>query len=313
MIGHEPTLPRATNPGTRTLASVLALTATYTVAEAVGGYLANSLALLADAGHMMTDNLAIALALLAGWIGQRPPDRTRTYGYQRIEILAALVNSAALVAVALLIFWEAWRRLQQPVAIDVSLMAGIAAGGLAVNLAAALLLRGSRSLNVRAAYLHLLGDLLGSIGTLVAAALIGAFDWGWADPVVSVVVGGLIVASSWRLVLDSVNVLLESVPSHLDAAAVERCLRDIGGVSGVHDLHLWSLAGGAPLLTAHLVVDHSVPAAQVLRSATAALRERFGITHATLQVEPPDFNIVDELSNDGPGGTSRVHPHPPTR
>lgn len=280
------------------LARVLALTVAYTAAEVLGGLWSGSLALLADAGHMLTDDLALGLALLAAWFARRPPDPARTYGYQRIEILAALVNGVALAVICLLIAWEAWHRIVIPIAIDTPVMATVAGGGLVVNVIAARLLHGRHhGLNVRAAYLHVLGDLLGSVGTLAAAGLVALFGWAWADPVASLAICVMILVSSARLVLDSVNVLLEGAPSHVDTEEIRRCLATTAGVGDVHDLHVWSLGGGAPLLTAHLVVDHSVGTAEVLREAGQRLRARFGITHATLQVEPPDFNIVQGLTS----------------
>lgn len=288
---------RAPRPVERRLGFVLGITAAYAVAEVAGGWLANSLALLADAGHMLTDVMALALALLAAWTARRPPDPARTYGYQRIEILAALFNGVALIVIALFIFVEAWGRLSDPPPVAASLMAAVAAGGLVVNLiGAGLLHRQQHGLNIRAAYLHLLGDLWGSIGTLAAAGAMAAFGWFWADPLISAAIGAIIVYGAVRLLLESVNVLLEGAPSHLDSGQVSGCLGDLAGVSSVHDLHLWSLGGGSPLLSAHLVLDNSEPAERVLREATALLDERFGITHATLQLEPPDFNIVGTLA-----------------
>jgi len=275
---------------------VLALTAAYAVAEVIGGWLANSLALLADAGHMLTDIMALSLALLAAWAARRPPDASRTYGYQRTEILAALINGVALIVIALVVLFEAWQRFLEPPAVEYRLMAGVAAGGLLVNLAGARILRGERrGLNVRAAYLHVLGDLLGSIGALAAAGLIALYGWRWADAAASAVIACIIVVSALRIVLASVNVLMEGVPSHLRIVEVRRSLLDTPGVGDVHDLHLWSLGGETPLLTAHLVLDHSAPADAVLKRATRALRERFGIAHSTLQLEPPDYNIVQDL------------------
>lgn len=277
----------------RSLAWVLALTAGYAGVELAGGLMTNSLALLADAGHMLTDVLALALAWLAAWSSRRPPDASRTYGYQRLEIVTALLNGVGLSVIAVFIFIEAWQRLVAPPAVEPLAMAGIAAGGLAVNLiGAGLLGRHRHGMNVRAAYLHVLGDLLGSIGTLAAAAGIGLFGWLWADPAVSAVIGAIIVLGAVRLVLDAVHVLLEGTPAHLDAGEVRALLAGLPGVCGVHDLHLWSLGGESPLLTAHLVLDHSRPAPDVLRAATAALRERFEIDHATLQLEPVDFNVT---------------------
>ncbi len=276
----------------RRLVWVLALTLAYTVAEVVGGIYSNSLALLADAGHMATDDLALGLAVFAGWFAQRPPDRGRTFGYQRAEILAALTNGVILVVICGFIFWEAIHRFAAPPEIATGLMGSIAAGGLAVNLFAAWLLHGhSRGLNARAAQVHVIGDLLGSIGTLLAAALVAMFDWRWADSLASVFIGIVIVFTSVRLVLDSVHVLMEGTPPHLDAEEIRRSLRAVPGVAGVHDLHLWSLGVSAPLLTAHLVVDLTVGSHDVLRVATAKLQSRFGIGHVTLQIEPPDFNI----------------------
>jgi cobalt-zinc-cadmium efflux system protein len=296
----EPTHPgHHAGTATRRLAWVLALTLTYMVAEVLGGLLANSLALLADAGHMMTDNLALTLALLAAWFSRRPPDESRTYGYQRLEILAALVNGVALVVVCLFIVWEAWERLLVPREIDFGLMSAVAAGGLVVNLIAARILHGHHhGLNVRAAYLHVLGDLLGSVGALTAAGLIAAFGWTWADPVASLLICVIILISATRLVLRSLHVLMEGVPEHLDTREIHRCLVDTPGVEDVHDLHVWSLAGGAPLLTAHLVVDPSASPAEILRGACRNLRTRFGITHTTIQIDPPDYNVVNGLTSE---------------
>jgi cobalt-zinc-cadmium efflux system protein len=294
-IGHT---HRRTGTPTRRLAWVLGLTVSYTAAEIVGGLLSNSLALLADAGHMMTDNLALTLALLAAWFASRPPDPARTYGYQRAEILAAMVNGVALVVICVFIFWEAGQRLQDPPEVAHGLMAVVATGGLLVNLVAARMLHGHQhGLNVRAAYLHVLGDLLGSIGALSAAGLIAAFGWMWADPVASFLIGGIIIVSSTRLVLESINVLMEGAPPHLDTGQIRRTLIDTAGVGDVHELHVWSLGGGTPLLTAHLVLDHTRETTEVLRESIRVLRESYGIDHATLQVEPPDFNIENNFAS----------------
>lgn len=284
---------------TRRILLALCLTLAYTVAELLGGLLSGSLALLADAGHMLTDDLALGLALLAAWFARRPPDPGRTYGYQRAEILGALANGTMLVLLCVGIVWEAARRFRDPPSVEVGTMAAVAAGGLGVNLAAAALLGGRgrhRGLNVRGAYLHVLGDLLGSLGTLAAAALLAGFGWRWADPAASVFIAGIILVSSSRLVLDSVHVLMEGAPADVDAQQVRRSLLEVEGVADVHDLHVWTLGGGGPLLTAHLVANHSVPAGRILRAATDLLTSRYGITHATLQVEPPDFNIAHDRS-----------------
>jgi cobalt-zinc-cadmium efflux system protein len=300
-LAHRHPLPgsarRNTREASRRLGWVLGMTAVYALAEVVGGWMANSLALLADAGHMLTDIMALALALVAAWMARRPADPSRTYGYKRVEILAALLNGVALIVIALFIFNEAWERFSRPPEVDFVLMAAVAAGGLAINVLGALLLhRHQHGMNVRAAYLHVLGDLLGSVGTLLAAGAIALFRWYWADPAISVVIGVVIVIGAVRLVLEAVNVLLEGAPAHLKTEEVRACLAGLEGVADVHDLHLWSLGGDTPLLSAHLVLDDSLPAAHVLRRATRILRERFGIDHATLQTEPPGYNVIQTLT-----------------
>jgi len=288
---------RNNREATRRLGLVLGLTAAYALAEVVGGLISNSLALLADAGHMLTDMMALGLALVAARMARRPPDPSRTYGYKRVEILAALFNGVALVVIALFILIEAWERLNEPPEVAHGLMAAVAAGGLVVNVIGARILhRHQDGMNVRAAYLHVLGDLLSSIGTLIAAGAIGWFGWHWADPAISLVIGAVIVFGAVRLVLNSVNVLLEGAPSHLKTEEVRSCLAGVEGVCEVHDLHLWSLGGDTPLLTAHLVLDGSLPSERVLRRATRLLRERFDIDHATLQLDPPDYNVIETLT-----------------
>jgi cobalt-zinc-cadmium efflux system protein len=276
----------------RRLTAVIVLTVAYAVAEVVGGLLSKSLALLADAGHMATDAVALGLALFAAWAARRPPDAGRTYGYQRVEILAALANGVLLVVVCALIVREAIERFTTPPAIDTPLMAWVAAGGLVVNLIAARLLhRHDGSLNVRAAFLHVIGDLLGSIGTLAAAGALALFGWRWVDPAASLLIAGIIVVSSGRLLYQSVHVLLEGAPPHLDAQEIARCLRELAGVREVHDLHLWTVGGREPLLTAHLVVEHDARPHDVLRLARRCMADRFRIDHLTIQIEPPDYNI----------------------
>ncbi len=283
------------SPTTRRLGLVLGLTLAYTAAEVIGGLLSNSLALLADAGHMLTDNLALGIALFAAWSARRPPDPARTYGYRRAEILAALINGIALVVISLYIVWEAWQRLSAPPEVQYGLMGGIALGGLAVNILGAVIMHGGRdeNLNIRAAYLHILGDLLGSVGAIVAAVCIGLFGWAWADPVASVAIAGIIVFSSVRLIFQSVNVLMEGAPPHIPIQEVREALSSLEGVEEVHDLHVWSLSEGAVILTAHLRTGPTIRSVQVTRAALAVLEDRFGIRHATLQVEPPGFNILE--------------------
>lgn len=273
------------------LLPVLILTAFYTVAEAVGGWYTGSLALLADAGHMLADVAALALALFAAWFSRRPATARKTFGYHRAEILAALTNGVTLVIAALLICREAYERLQAPPQVDSRTMLFIAAGGFAVNLVSAWLLHGDHhhNINVRGAWLHVMGDLLGSLGAIAAAVLMMGFGWYAADPVISFVIALLIVWSSWQIIRDSANVLLEGTPAHINLAAVEDALRETEGVADVHDLHVWTITSGRDALSAHVVHTERAAAPELLRSLRGKLRERFRIDHLTIQLEAPGF------------------------
>ncbi len=271
----------------RRVALVLPLMAAYMVAEVVGGLLTNSLALLADAGHMLSDVAALGLTLFAMWIARRPATATRTFGHYRAEILAALANGATLVAITVYVFVEAWARFRAPPDVQGGRMLAIATGGLIVNLVGLWLLRDSRSesLNVRGAWLHVLGDALGSVGAIASGALIWGLGWKWADPVASVAIGLLILQSSWALLKEAVAVLMEGVPGHLDLDAVRDALREIDGVDEVHELHVWSISSGMESLSCHLVGLAGGLDGTVLREARAMLAKRFGIQHVTIQVE----------------------------
>jgi cobalt-zinc-cadmium efflux system protein len=240
----------------RSLATVLALTAAYAVFELVGGLLTGSLALLADAGHMAGDVFALALALFAGWLAARPATLQRSFGYHRAEILAALANGIALVAIALWIFLEAVQRLTDPPDILAGWVLVVALAGLAVNLAGALILAGERvrSLNVRAAFLHVLADLAATVGVITAALVVLATGWRQADAVVGIAIGLLILASSWTILRDSLSILLESAPAGIDAGEVGRRMAAADGVVEVHDLHIWTITSGFPALSAHVLV-----------------------------------------------------------
>lgn len=279
----------------KTLLIVLALTFSYMLAEAVGGYLANSLALLSDAGHMFTDVAALALALLALRFASRPATQNKTYGFYRLEILAALVNGVALIVLSVLICIEAYQRLRQPEDVQGATLIWISAGGLAVNIVSAWLLSRSHkhdNLNMRGAYLHVMGDLLGSVAAIAAGVLIVWKGWRWADPLFSVVISLLIVWNSWRIVAESVNVLLEGVPSHIQPAAVEQAIKAISGVREVHDLHIWTITSDRHVLTAHVVVTNADQSCRVLREVRALLAERFHLSHSTIQIEDPTFSTV---------------------
>jgi cobalt-zinc-cadmium efflux system protein len=271
----------------RGLAITLVLVLVYMVAEVIGGLLSNSLALLADAGHMLSDAAALGLALFASWFSRRPATSRHTFGYYRAEILAAVVNAASLIAIAFFIFIEAYHRFQTPHDVEGGIMVGVASGGLVVNLAGLWLLHGGRdeSLNAKGAWLHVLSDALGSVQAIVAGALIVAFGWTWLDPLASVLIGILVIFSSWALMRESVAVLMESAPGHVDVDEVRNCLMRIPGVQEVHDLHVWTIASGLVALSAHIAAER--PSGAVMHDLQHELEERFGIRHTTIQFDLP--------------------------
>ncbi|MGH7504474.1 MAG: cation diffusion facilitator family transporter [Longimicrobiales bacterium] len=273
--------------GRRRLIIVLVLTATFMVVEFVGGWIANSLALMADAGHMLSDVGALGLSVFALWFAQRPATSEKSYGYLRIEILAALANGITLVVISIGILSQAYRRFLDPEPVDGGLMLGIATGGLAVNVIAALVLHTSAShnLNVRGAYLHVLGDLLGSAGAILAAIVILTTGWITADPLISCLVAVLILASSWRLIRESVDVLLEAVPGHIDLDNVRRAIVTIPGVDAVHDLHIWTLSSGYLAMSGHALVEDPKDYKRIIERIHARMHDEFGISHVTIQVE----------------------------
>jgi cobalt-zinc-cadmium efflux system protein len=289
--------------GQKRLAWVLALTAAFMLAEVVGGALANSLALLADAGHMFTDVAALALSLFAIRIARRAPSPEKTYGYVRMEILAALVNGAALLAIAGLIVWEAWGRLGSAVEVDAGLLLVVSAAGLVVNLVSAVLLHSHarESLNLRGAYLHVLGDLLGSLGALAAGATILLTGWTAADAVVSVLISMLILVNAWRLVREATDVLLEAAPRHIDVAQVLAALKAVPGLHDVHDLHVWTLTSGFVALSGHGVIEDPASYREVLGSIQQCLR-RFQIEHVTFQLEPRQLYQIPPRGERGARG-----------
>jgi cobalt-zinc-cadmium efflux system protein len=272
---------------TPSLAWTLALVIAYTAAEVIGGLWSGSLALLADAGHMVSDAAALALTLFAIRFARKSPTSERTFGFHRAEILAALVNGVTLMAIAVFIILEAYERLHDPRPIDGGLMLGVAAGGLAVNLAGLWLLGGSHAhdLNVRGAWLHVFTDALGSAQAIIAGVLILAYGWYWVDAAVSILIALLVVYSAWSLVSQSVHVLMEGSPAHIPVAEVRAALRSIDTVKDVHDLHVWSITSGFVSLSAHVVVDDGADEATVLKSSERVLVERFGIHHTTIQID----------------------------
>jgi len=288
---HRPAAAGAAAPdrtaNRRRLGWTLALVLVYMAAEVVGGLWTGSLALLADAGHMLADAGSLALALFAVWMAGQPRTAARTFGYHRTEILAALVQGAALVAIAVFVVIEAWERLGDPSEVAGGPMLAIAVGGLAVNGLALTLLHGGRrgSLNLQGAWLHVLADALGSVGAIVAGASIWVFGWTWADPAASLVIAVLVVWSSWTLLRDSVAVLMESTPRHIDAAEVEQAIAGVEGVEEVHDLHVWTITSGFESLSVHVRVEEGCDRDEALGEVRDLVRERFGIAHSTIQIE----------------------------
>jgi cobalt-zinc-cadmium efflux system protein len=277
----------------RRLKFVLGLTVVYMLAEAVGGFLTNSLALLSDAGHMLADVAALILALLALWFASRPVTTSKTYGYYRMEILAALANGVTLVLISLLLFYEAFDRIKTPKRADEILgfeVMLIATGGLIINIISAWLLHSAseENLNVRAAFLHVLGDALGSVGAIAAGVIIWRWGWTIADPIISILMSLLIIYSSWRLIRESVNILLEGTPSHINIRAVIGAMHEVSGVADVHDLHVWTISSGKDALSAHVTVMPGAAHRETLVALQECLLHDFNIGHVTIQLEMLD-------------------------
>jgi cobalt-zinc-cadmium efflux system protein len=280
----------------RPLTVALAITAIVFIAEIAGGLLTGSLALLADAGHMLSDVMALALSLGAMWIAARPHTSARTYGFHRAEVLAALANAMLLIGIVIYVAIEAIKRFGSPSPIDAVPMMVIAAIGLVANIVSAYLLSDGYegNLNQRGAYLHVLGDALGSVGALGAGAIILFTGWLLADPIASLLIGIIILFSAARLLRDTLNVLLESTPQGIDTEMVRTALREVAGIEDVHDLHIWSVTSGFVALSAHARVHEGVPIVSVLREATEMLHERFEIRHATIQPETESLHTALE-------------------
>jgi cobalt-zinc-cadmium efflux system protein len=274
----------------RQLTLALELTGAYCVVEFIGGWFTNSLALLSDAGHMLSDVTAMGLSLFAAYISTLPVTSQKTFGYYRAEILAAFLNGLALWLVAGIIFREAYYRFFAPPAVQGQGMILIAGVGLLVNLLTAWMLHGAHdaNLNLRGVFLHVLSDALGSVGAIIAGALILWTRWYWADPVTSIVIGFLILFSSFSLVRESVDILMQATPRHLNLAEVQQTLESVTGVARVHDLHVWTLTSGLFTLTAHIVVNGAHDPHALLNALEQVIQERFSIDHTTIQLEPQD-------------------------
>jgi cobalt-zinc-cadmium efflux system protein len=283
----------------RRLSLSLAITAAVMVAEAVGGWLSGSLALLSDAAHMLTDVGALGLALVAAYLATRRADGKRTFGYRRAEVLAAQVNVGALVLLSVWIGWEAVERLRRPHgAIDLRLMAAIAAVGLAANVTILWVLHRERSLNARSAFLHVVSDTISSVAILAGAGAMSVWPetW-WLDPALSLAIAGLIVWGAARLVLEITDILMEGVPRHLDVRSVTRLMESADGVMAVHDLHIWTISSGLYALSAHLVVEAESMGRndEILTVVKSGLRRTFAIDHTTLQIESAKYAHVDDV------------------
>jgi len=286
----------------RALLLAALLTGGFMLVEIAGGLLTGSLALLADAGHMLSDSLSLFVALGAVLLAARPATARRTYGYKRAEILAALFNGVLLAVVAIWVVVEALRRLSQPVEVIGGGMLAVAVAGLLVNLLVAFVLvrSGGESLNVKAALRHVLADLAGSAGAIIAAGVILLTGWEQADPVISILISVLIAASAWTVVRDSVDILLEAAPSDLDTEEIGQQMVAVPEVVQIHDLHIWQITSGLPMLSAHVLVGTGANCHRAQLVIEALLQERFGIRHTTLQVEhvPSDRLLQIETASD---------------
>jgi cobalt-zinc-cadmium efflux system protein len=269
------------------------------VAEAVGGWMSGSLALLSDAGHMLTDAGAIALAVVAAWLATRPADDKRTFGYRRAEVLAAQINVGALLVISVWIAWEAADRIRHPgPPIQLGLMAVVAAIGLLANLTILWFLHGEHSLNARSVFLHVLSDTISSVAILAGAGVMAFHpEMGWIDPALSIAIAGLILWGGLQLVLEITDILMESVPRHLDTVIICKQMECCPGVIAVHDLHIWTISSGLHALSAHLVVHGESMGRndEILAAVKSGLRKEFGIDHTTLQIESDAYEHVDDV------------------
>ncbi|GAB6012623.1 cation diffusion facilitator family transporter [Viscerimonas tarda] len=285
------------NANKRALTISFALILTYMVVEFVGGFLTNSLALISDAGHMLSDAFALGLSLSALLFGERAATADKTYGYKRFEILAALLNGVILVILSVFIMKEAIVRFNHPATVLGEGMIIISSIGLIVNIVVAWILsRGQtkENLNIRSAFMHVIGDLLGSVGAIVAAVLIMLFGWDIADPIASIVVSALVLYSGWHILKESVNILMESKPANIDNQKVMNALKMIPGVTDIHDLHIWMIASDFPTLTAHLNVEPNSDRDAILEEAVHIIYTETNIKHITIQTEGRELSIHED-------------------
>ncbi|QQK77942.1 cation transporter [Salicibibacter cibarius] len=274
------------------------------IAEVIGGLLTNSLALMADAGHMLSDFFAIGLALIAFKVGERAASKSKTFGYRRFEILAALINGVVLIGISVFVFWQAIQRFQAPPEVAGGGMLAFASFALFINLLVAwIFLRGGDvkgNLNLRGAFFHVLGDIVSTIGVLVAGLLILFFNWTFADPIISIVVALLILTAGFRIASESVHVLMEGKPASISLQKIEKHLKELPHVHSLHDLHLWSITSDFPALSCHLVVEEGADRDALLRQATHMLKEEFRISHAVIQMEGEGIECTSMCSSPRP-------------
>lgn len=291
------------------LITAIAITATVFVVELIGGFIANSLALQADAGHMLTDVAALSLSLLGFLIGNKKANQEKTFGYKRTEIVVALLNGIFLWILALYISYEAVLRFIQSETVNGEILLGVSLLGLAANLVTAYILHSHShdNLNVRGAFLHVLGDILGSVGAVIAGICVLLWNMTVADPVVSIVISALIIYSSWNLVRDSLHILLEGTPKNIDLNEIEKELQTISGISSVHDLHVWSITSGVYSLSCHVVAADITKTASILTQTRELLDRHFKISHATIQIEPAGFDDCHDCGTKNL--TEAVHDH----
>jgi len=270
-------------------------TTTILIAEVVGGLLSNSLALLSDAGHMLIDSVSLVLSFIALGMAGKPVTEKYTYGLRRIEILAALLNGVTLLIVCAYIIYEGFERLNHPRTIDVPVMMAIAAVGIIANIVSAILLRASRSLNVRSAFLHVIGDLFSSIGVVIAGMCMLIWDVPWLDPALSITIALVVLFSAYRFIKEAVGVLMEAVPENVDLERIRKKLLESESIIDVHDLHVWTITSGLPALSCHITVVDCTEHDRQLAAITTLLREEFDLSHSTIQIETVQFNGGDNI------------------
>lgn len=283
--------PSAASRHKKSLLIVLCLSGTYLIAEVIGGIVTNSLALLADAAHMLTDVVGLLLAFIAIKIGEKKADPSRTYGYYRTEILAAVVNAVVLLGISIYVLFEAYQRIQNPPEVQSKSMLIVAGIGLLVNIVGMMILRkdSEGSLNMKGAYFEVLSDMLTSVGVMIAGVIMLTTGWYYADPLISAAIGLLIFPRTWRLLKEAINVLLEGTPNDVNIHELRKSLENVQGVKNIHDLHVWSLTSSVNAMSAHVVRDTGVSQNQLLKTLTDTTVENFKISHTNFQIEEEGY------------------------